>query len=70
MLDELPEKSVVVGGQVDVQDHYVAPTVLRGTYSYHSNENQCTLAVCFCDQKTAHVLSILCLFHANLLLFF
>lgn len=30
MLDELGPKSVVVGGKVDVEDHYVAPTVLRG----------------------------------------
>lgn len=30
MLDEVGSKSVVVGGTVDVQDHFVAPTVLKG----------------------------------------
>jgi len=30
MLDEVGPKSVVVGGKVDENDKYVAPTVLRG----------------------------------------
>ena len=31
MLDEVGPKSVVVGGKVDENDKYVAPTILRGT---------------------------------------
>ena len=32
MLDEVGQKSVVVGGTVDVKDHYVAPSILKGSF--------------------------------------
>ena len=32
MLAEVGEKSIVVGGKVDVEDRYVEPTVVKGKY--------------------------------------
>ena len=32
MLAEVGEKSIVVGGKVDVEDRYVEPTVVKGEY--------------------------------------